>query len=148
MYLPPSALTVEKLGKGFYAVEVHYGFFENCRCASTRLENRPRTRTRSRSRTRTTFFVRHEMLVPARVSALAQWKRNLFIRIYRSAQEAAQFYRLPPGRVVELGAQTRVLRTMTPRASSSRADVFVEFGRERRIAARLGIAHEDRIGDE
>jgi hypothetical protein len=46
----------------------------------------------------TTFFVLHETLVPTRISALRKWKRNLFIRIYRSAQDAAQFYQLPPGR--------------------------------------------------
>ena len=60
----------------------------------------------------TTFFVRHETLVPARISALRKWKRNLFIRIYRSAQDAPQFYQLPPGRVVALGSQTRELGTV------------------------------------
>jgi KUP system potassium uptake protein len=46
--------------------------------------------------------------VPARRSALAKWRRKAFIRLYASALEAAQFYRLPPGRVVELGSQTEI----------------------------------------
>jgi KUP system potassium uptake protein len=56
----------------------------------------------------TTFFIRRETLVPARTSAMPQWQTKLFIRLYASALEAAQFYRLPPGRVVELGSQTEI----------------------------------------
>ena len=103
---PENRLTVNRLGKGFYAVEVHYGFFETADVPAA-LEN-ARSSGLIVDLDTTTFFVRHETLVPARVSALAKWKRNLFIRIYRSAQEAAQFYRLPPGRVVELGSQTEI----------------------------------------
>jgi KUP system potassium uptake protein len=56
----------------------------------------------------TTFFIRRETLIPARVSAMARWQVRLFIRLYATALEAAQFYGLPPGRVVELGSQTEV----------------------------------------
>jgi KUP system potassium uptake protein len=56
----------------------------------------------------TTFFIRRETLVPARLSAMRRWRTRLFIRLYASAQEAAQFYRLPPGRVVELGSHTEI----------------------------------------
>jgi len=52
--------------------------------------------------------VYRETLVPARNSAMPQWQTKLFIRLYASALEAAQFYRLPPGRVVELGSQTEI----------------------------------------
>ena len=37
-----------------------------------------------------------------------KWRTKLFIKLYESALEAAQFYRLPPGRVVELGSQTEI----------------------------------------
>jgi KUP system potassium uptake protein len=99
-------LTVEKLGKGFFSVEAHFGFFET--------PNVPRALDGARAFglaidiEETTFFVRRETLVPARRSALAKWRRKLFIRLYASALEAAQFYRLPPGRVVELGSQTEI----------------------------------------
>ena len=101
-----SPLTVNRLRKGFYAVEVHCGFFETAdvpvsleRAGAFGLPVDVET---------TTFFVRHETLVPARISVLRKWKRNLFIRIYRSGQDAAQFYQLPPGRVVALGPQTEI----------------------------------------
>jgi KUP system potassium uptake protein len=103
---PDKRLSVNKLGKGFYAVEVHYGFFQT--------PDVPQALEGARSYglaidiDTTTFFVRRETLVPARLSAMAKWRTKLFIKLYASALEAAQFYRLPPGRVVELGSQTEI----------------------------------------
>jgi len=106
-FVPPETrLTVTKLGKGFYTVEVHYGFFETADVPAA-LE-RSRVHGLPFDPDTATFFIRHETLVPARISAMAKWQRSLFIKIYGSAQEAAQFYRLPPGRVVELGSQTEI----------------------------------------
>jgi KUP system potassium uptake protein len=99
-------ITVNKLGKGFFTVEVHFGFFQT--------PDVPRALEATRAYglavdlDTTTFFIRRETLVPARVSALAKWRTRLFIKLYGSALEAAQFYRLPPGRVVELGSQTEI----------------------------------------
>jgi KUP system potassium uptake protein len=106
-FVPPEKrLTVNKLGKGFYAIEVHYGFFETPDVPAA-LE-RARMSGLALDPDTSTFFIRRETLVPARISVLAKWRRNLFIKIYASAQEAAQFYRLPPGRIVELGSQTEI----------------------------------------
>ena len=92
-------ISVKKLGKGFFSVEVHYGFFQ--------APDVPRALEGARAYglaidlDTTTFFIRRETLVLARVSALARWRTKLFIKLYASALEAAQFYRLPPGRVVD-----------------------------------------------
>ena len=106
-FVPPEKrLTVSKLGKGFYGVEVHFGFLQT--------PNVPRALEGARAYglaldfDTTTFFIRREILVPARRSAMAKWRTKLFIKLYASALEAAQFYRLPPGRVVELGSQTEI----------------------------------------
>lgn len=99
-------LDVEKLGKGFFAVQVHYGFFQT--------PDVPRALEKARAYglavdlETTTFFVRRETLMPARRSAMSKWRTKLFIRLYASALDAAQFYRLPPGRVVELGSQSEI----------------------------------------
>ncbi len=99
-------LTVNKLGKGFYTVEIHFGFFQT--------PNVPEALQGARAYglaidiDTTTFFIRRETLVPARVSAMARWQVMLFIRLYASALEAARFLGLPPGRVVELGSQTEI----------------------------------------
>lgn len=99
-------VNVEKLGKGFFAMEAHYGFLQS--------PDVPNALEKARSfglavdLETTTFFVRRETLVPARRSSMSKWKAKLFIRLYASALDAAQFYRLPPGRVVELGSQTEI----------------------------------------
>ena len=106
-FVPPEKrLTVNKLGKGFYTVEVHYGFFQTPDVPAA-LES-ARAYGLAIDLDTTTFFIRRETLVPARASALPLWQTRLFIKLYASALEAAQFYRLPPGRVVELGSQTEI----------------------------------------
>jgi KUP system potassium uptake protein len=103
---PDKRLTVKKLGKGFYTVEVHFGFFQTPDVPAA-LEG-ARVYGLALDLDATTFFIRRETLVPARISALPKWQTKLFIKLYASALEAAQFYRLPAGRVVELGSQTEI----------------------------------------
>jgi KUP system potassium uptake protein len=103
---PDKRLTVKKLGKGFYTVEVHFGFFQTPDVPAA-LEG-SRAYGLALDLDATTFFIRRETLVPARISALPKWQTKLFIKLYASALEAAQFYRLPAGRVVELGSQTEI----------------------------------------
>jgi len=99
-------LTLNKLGKGFFAVEIHFGFFQT--------PDVPQALESARAHglvidlDSTTFVMRRETLIPARVSAMARWQVALFIRLYGSALEAARFYGLPAGRVVELGSQTEI----------------------------------------
>jgi KUP system potassium uptake protein len=99
-------LTVRKLGKGFFTIEAHFGFFQTPDVPEA-LE-KARAHGIALDLDSTTFFVRRETLIPARVSTLAQWQTRLFIRLYASALQAAEFYRLPAGRVVELGSQTEI----------------------------------------
>ena len=106
-FVPPEKrLTIKKLGKGFYAVEVHFGFFQTPDVPAA-LEG-ARAHGLALDLDASTFFIRRETLVLARASALHKWQTRLFIKLYASALEAAQFYRLPPGRVVELGSQTEI----------------------------------------
>ena len=51
------------------------------------------------SKPKHTFFRRTKM---------ATWRKKLFIVMTRNAQSAATFFRLPPNRVVELGAQIQL----------------------------------------
>lgn len=99
-------LTVKKLGKGFTTIEAHFGFFQTPDVPEA-LEG-ARAHGIAIDLDTTTFFVRRESLVPARVSVLPRWQTSLFIKLYASAQQAAQFYRLPAGRVAELGSQTEI----------------------------------------
>jgi KUP system potassium uptake protein len=103
---PEKRLTVKKLGKGFYTVEIHFGFYQTPDVPAA-LEG-ARAYGLAIDVDTTTFFIRRETLVPARNSAMPLWQTRLFIKLYASALEAAQFYRLPAGRVVELGSQTEI----------------------------------------
>jgi KUP system potassium uptake protein len=106
-FVPPEKrLTVNRLGKGFFTIAVHFGFFQTPDVAQA-LEG-ARAHGLAIDLDATTFFIRRETLIPARVSAMARWQVRLFIRLYASALDAAQFYGLPPGRVVELGSQTEI----------------------------------------
>jgi KUP system potassium uptake protein len=99
-------LTVEKLGKGFYTVEVHYGFFQNSDVPRALESARPFGLAIDVDTT--TFFVRRETLVRAKRSVMRAWRTELFIRLHAGSLPAARFFRMPPGRVVELGSQTEI----------------------------------------
>ena len=52
-----------------------------------------------------TFYLSRETLVTSGPSPLAAWRKRLFVFAARNAQTPATFFGLPPGQVVELGAQ-------------------------------------------
>ncbi len=99
-------LTVEKLGKGLFTVEIHFGFFET-QDVPTALEG-TRAYGLALDLDATTFFIRRETLVRSAKSSLRRWQAILFMKMHASALDAANFYHLPPGRVVELGSQTEI----------------------------------------
>jgi KUP system potassium uptake protein len=53
----------------------------------------------------TTFFLGRETLLATNRPGMAIWRERLFSWMTRNAQAAPLFFRLPPNRVVELGAQ-------------------------------------------
>jgi len=103
---PQRRLTVDNLGKGFFSVKVHHGFFE--------MPDLPRALADARSHglvvdpDATTYFVGRETLVPAETPALSRWRMWLYTLLAANAQSPAQYFRLTPNRVVELGAQVAI----------------------------------------
>jgi KUP system potassium uptake protein len=99
-------IEVEKLGKGFYAVKVHHGFFET--------PDVPRALEEARrfglalDLDTATFFIGRETLVPDQRSELGRWRNWLYRLMAGAALSPARFYQLPPGRVVELGSQITI----------------------------------------
>ncbi|HVU21469.1 MAG TPA: potassium transporter Kup [Rhizomicrobium sp.] len=100
------SIEVTKLGKGFYSVNVHHGFFET--------PDVPLALKYARAFglaidvDHTTFFVGRETLVPAQTPLLGRWRTWLYIQLAANALSPARFYCLPPNRVVELGAQITI----------------------------------------
>ena len=58
-----------------------------------------------RSSDATTYFLGRETMVVTRQPGMSVWRKELFAWMTRNAQGAALFFRLPPARVVEVGAQ-------------------------------------------
>jgi KUP system potassium uptake protein len=56
----------------------------------------------------TSFFLSRRALKPSAHSGMPRWQDRLFIGLARSANDASDFFRIPTGRVVEVGTQVTV----------------------------------------
>ncbi len=103
-YVPDDArLALEELDYGFYRLRVKYGFKDSpdipaalALCAGQGL---------SFNMMETSFFLGRETLIPRVGSGMPQWREKLFVLLFRNAGSAADYFRIPPNRVVELGTQ-------------------------------------------
>jgi len=96
-------LTTSELGEGFSRVIARYGFMEKVDVpavlASARkvgVESDPRD---------TTYYLGRERLLPLGKSRLARWRKKLYIFMSQNSGTVAEYFAIPPNRVVELGAQ-------------------------------------------
>ena len=100
---------VEALAAGFHRVFVRYGFkddpnvpqvMEMCAALGLRFEMME-----------TSFFLGRETVVTMPISRrarMAYWRQILFTWMFRNADPATAFFKIPPNRVVELGAQVEL----------------------------------------
>lgn len=98
-----SRVSVEDLGDGFYRVKAMYGFMEQPNVAHIMgLAAQQGLETKS---SETSYFLAREKLLPTGRGALASWRKQIYIVIYRNSPSAAEYFGIPPNRAVELGAQ-------------------------------------------
>jgi KUP system potassium uptake protein len=97
----------EKLEENFYRVVLRYGFMED--------PDVPRDLERVHLEgldldpSRTTYFLGRETLIASESNpGMAVWREMIFGFLSRNARTATSFFRLPPDRVVELGAQIEI----------------------------------------
>lgn len=99
-------LKVETLGEGFYRVTLNYGFREDPdvpqAIAGVHLDGQ------ELNPMDVTFFLGRETLIPSGDLGMPVWRDRLFVWMARNATAATAFFRLPPNRVVELGAQIEI----------------------------------------
>ncbi len=94
---------LRELGQGLYRVIARYGFLENADVPELlRGLDFPGVSFNPDS---TTFFLGRETLLATKRPGMAIWRERLFAWMTRNAQGAPIFFRLPPNRVVEVGAQ-------------------------------------------
>ena len=97
---------IERLGKGFYSMIVHYGFMEQPDVPAALRGCRPHGIAYDEMET--SFFLGRETLVPAQHSRIGRLRRNVFISLAHSASASKTFFRIPPNRAIELGNQVQV----------------------------------------
>ena len=96
-------VAVERFGNGFHRVMMNYGFKDEPDlprdlqlCAAHGLIIAPMD---------TSYFIGKETLIPKMHSEMAFWRERLFVTLFRNADSVTNYFKLPPNRVVELGAQ-------------------------------------------
>jgi KUP system potassium uptake protein len=99
-------VTIARVNDDFKKVIVSYGFMES--------PNLPKALQLCRKQglkfdiMSTSFFLGRRSLVPAAHSGMPVWQDKLFIFLMKNAADPTDFFRIPPGRVVELGTQVTV----------------------------------------
>jgi len=97
---------IEPINSDFTRVTLAYGFMES--------PNVPRTLAECKKRglkfdiMATSFFLGRRSVVPDVRSGMPMWQDQLFIFLMKNAANPTDFFHIPPGRVVELGAQVTV----------------------------------------
>jgi len=94
---------VRELGAGLYRLVARYGFMETPEVPA--LLTNVEIPGVSFDPASTTFFLGRETLLATSRPGMAIWRERLFSWMVRNAEGAALYFRLPPNRVVELGAQ-------------------------------------------
>ncbi len=97
---------IKVLNEDFTRVVVNYGFMES--------PNVPKALGQARRQglkfdiMSTSFFLGRRSVVPSAHSGMPLWQDRLFIFLMRNAANPTDFFKIPPGRVVEMGAQMTV----------------------------------------
>jgi KUP system potassium uptake protein len=97
-------LRVEDLGHGFFRVVLTYGFMEDPNVPAA-LQLAKAQGLEFRMMDTTYFLGRENLIATSRRRGMAVWREKLFAWMSKNSRAATSFFRLPPNRVVELGAQ-------------------------------------------
>ncbi len=96
-------IKVESLGENFYRVVAFYGFMQSpnvpeimSMAAGYGIEAQP---------LKTTYYLGRETILTNGQTKMMHWRKGLFALMARNAGNSTTYFRLPPNRVVELGAQ-------------------------------------------
>jgi KUP system potassium uptake protein len=99
-------ITVTPLNANCYQITVRYGFKDQPdlpyaleMCEPHGLVFEP---------LKTSYFLSRDIVVPSPGSGMALWRERLFATMARNASSAAEFFKLPASRVLELGARIQI----------------------------------------
>jgi KUP system potassium uptake protein len=99
-------LKSELLAPRFHRVQARYGFMETPdvpavvdHCCGLGIASEPAD---------TSYYVGRTRVLPSGPAPMAKWRKLLFGFLSRNARSAMEYFRIPPDRVVELGAQVEL----------------------------------------
>jgi len=97
---------IKEMGKDFYWVRIYYGFMDTPDipaalelCATGGLSFDMMT---------TSFFIYRALLVPSPKPRMAKWRERLFLTLSKNAMNAADFFKIPTNRVIEMGTRIEI----------------------------------------
>ncbi|MBI2256639.1 MAG: potassium transporter Kup [Proteobacteria bacterium] len=97
---------VKELGRGFWRIIVRYGFADEPNLpAAMRIAAKHGLDLDPES---VSYFIGRERIVPRAKSAMSGWRRWLFILLSDTEISASDYFRIPVGRIIELGARTEI----------------------------------------
>jgi KUP system potassium uptake protein len=99
-------IKARELGSGFWQIEAHFGFAQT--------PNVPRGLGRADipglelDPTQLSFFVGRANVISSARPGMARWRERLYSGLARIATRSTDFFRIPPDRVIELGAEVEI----------------------------------------
>lgn len=99
-------LLIDDMGNNFYRVKIFYGFMESPDIpAALELCS---TRGLPFEMMTTSFFTSRALIVSAPNPGMVKWRERLFISLSRNAMNAADFFKIPTNRVIEMGTRIEI----------------------------------------
>ena len=93
-------------GHNCYQVNVYYGFSDERDIPRALQEGRHAGL--SIDPMQTSFFIARQTVLATPKSGMALWREALYSAMSRNARDAADYFKIPPNRVIELGAQVEI----------------------------------------
>jgi KUP system potassium uptake protein len=97
---------IKDLGKNFYRVKLFYGFMQTPDiplalelCGAQRLPF---------DMMATSFFISRALIVPSPKPGMVKWRESLFLALSKNAMNAADFFKIPANRVIEMGTRIEI----------------------------------------
>ncbi|HEU0234562.1 MAG TPA: potassium transporter Kup [Gallionella sp.] len=97
---------IKDMGKNFYCVKVYYGFMDTPDipaaldlCAAQGL---------AFDMMSTSFFISRALLVSSPNPGMMKWREHLFLALSKNAMNAADFFKIPVNRVIEMGTKIEI----------------------------------------
>ena len=99
-------LLLEDLGQGFHRLVALYGFMQTP--SVPEILEVAQDRGLEVDLNTTSFYLGRETLLTSGETKMASWRKSLFAFLSRNAWNVSTYFGIPPGRVIELGAQVEV----------------------------------------